>query len=178
MIFARQHYSLFIYSLVSVMLMGCATTTPQNRLADKRKRTITTDRIYSQPNVYSQPSERQYSENNKRQYQVFKKNKRAPSKSGIVAGMPSEPGKCYGKCLIQDQYTTVIETVTTYPDAEDAEFKTEVIELQPAFTKWVKKKADRNCMSADLNDCLVWCLVEIAAGDEDGQKADQSRRSW
>jgi hypothetical protein len=27
-------------------------------------------------------------------------------------------------------------------------------------TKWVKKAADRNCLSADPNDCLVWCLVE------------------
>ena len=27
------------------------------------------------------------------------------------AGMPSEPGKCYAKCLIQDQYETVTEQV-------------------------------------------------------------------
>lgn len=26
--------------------------------------------------------------------------------------------------------------------------------------KWVKKMADKNCLSADPNDCLVWCLVE------------------
>jgi len=26
-------------------------------------------------------------------------------------GMPSEPGKCYAKCLIQDQYETVTEQV-------------------------------------------------------------------
>lgn len=30
-------------------------------------------------------------------------------------------------------------------------------------TKWEKKKADRNCLSADPNDCMVWCLVEIPA---------------
>ncbi len=30
-------------------------------------------------------------------------------------------------------------------------------------TKWVKKKAERNCLSSDPNDCLVWCLVEIPA---------------
>lgn len=29
-----------------------------------------------------------------------------------------------------------------------------------AGTKWVKQKADRNCLSADPNDCLVWCLIE------------------
>ncbi len=26
--------------------------------------------------------------------------------------------------------------------------------------KWVKKSADKNCLSADPKDCLVWCLVE------------------
>ncbi len=26
--------------------------------------------------------------------------------------------------------------------------------------KWVKKKADQNCLSANPEDCLVWCLVE------------------
>lgn len=29
-----------------------------------------------------------------------------------------------------------------------------------AGQKWVRKSADRNCLSADPNDCLVWCLVE------------------
>ena len=31
----------------------------------------------------------------------------------------------------------------------------------PAGQEWVKKIADKNCMSADPEDCLVWCLVEI-----------------
>ncbi len=30
-----------------------------------------------------------------------------------------------------------------------------------ASSKWVKKAADRNCLSANPEDCLVWCLVEI-----------------
>ena len=29
--------------------------------------------------------------------------------------------------------------------------------------KWVKKNTDRNCLSADPNNCLVWCLVAIPA---------------
>ncbi len=37
------------------------------------------------------------------------------------------------------------------------------VETSPAATKWVKKKADANCLSADPDDCLVWCLVEIPA---------------
>ncbi len=43
------------------------------------------------------------------------------------------------------------------------ETQTEQIETAPASTKWVKKKADKNCLSADPNDCLVWCLVETPA---------------
>lgn len=27
--------------------------------------------------------------------------------------------------------------------------------------KWVKKRADKNCLSKDPNDCMVWSLVEI-----------------
>ena len=41
--------------------------------------------------------------------------------------------------------------------------QTEQMEVSPATTKWVKKKADRNCLSADPEDCLVWCLVEVPA---------------
>lgn len=43
------------------------------------------------------------------------------------------------------------------------ETQTEQIEVSPASTKWVKRKADKNCLSADPNDCLVWCLVETPA---------------
>jgi len=43
------------------------------------------------------------------------------------------------------------------------ETMTEQIETSPASTKWVKKKADRNCLSANPEDCLVWCLVEVPA---------------
>lgn len=40
---------------------------------------------------------------------------------------------------------------------------TEGVETKPATTKWVKKQADANCLSADPNDCIVWCLVETPA---------------
>jgi hypothetical protein len=62
---------------------------------------------------------------------------------------------------------------------------TETIETAPASTKWVKKKADKNCLSANPDDCLVWCLVEtpaqfktvtkkIARGCADGYTADSN----
>lgn len=43
------------------------------------------------------------------------------------------------------------------------ETMTERVEVSPASTKWVKRKADRNCLSANPDDCLVWCLVEVPA---------------
>lgn len=151
----------------------------------------------------------------------------------------AEPGKCYAKCMIPDQYETttnevlvkqatqrleispaqyetveeqieskaaasrlevipaVYETVTDKIEIKPASFRlepvpavyetvtekiqvsaekislaevpgtyettTEQIEISPAATKWVKRKGDRNCLSQDPNDCLVWCLVEVAA---------------
>jgi len=41
--------------------------------------------------------------------------------------------------------------------------ETEEILVSPASQKWVKKKADPSCLSADPDACLVWCLVEVAA---------------
>ena len=35
--------------------------------------------------------------------------------------------------------------------------------LVPGHTKWVKKLADKNCVSPKIEDCLVWCLENIQA---------------
>ena len=43
------------------------------------------------------------------------------------------------------------------------DYKFELEEITPASTGWEKKRADRNCLSADPNDCLVWYQVEIPA---------------
>lgn len=50
-------------------------------------------------------------------------------------------------------------------NGDDEGIQTEelIIESTKATTKWIKKKANRNCRSADPNDCLVWCLVEVPA---------------
>lgn len=34
---------------------------------------------------------------------------------------------------------------------------------QPKTMRWIKKKADKNCLSANQEDCLVWCQVEVPA---------------
>lgn len=78
-------------------------------------------------------------------------------------------GNCYAKCMMPDLYKTNYEAYPVYTgniNSEDVETKTIDLELQPASTKWVKKKADKNCVSPDPNDCLVWCLVQVPAVTE------------
>jgi len=48
----------------------------------------------------------------------------------------------------------------------------ERIEIRPAGTKWIRKKADRNCLGADPDDCFVWCLVEVPAQYQDIYKKE------
>ncbi|MGB1205124.1 MAG: peptidoglycan-binding domain-containing protein [Chitinophagales bacterium] len=40
---------------------------------------------------------------------------------------------------------------------------TEQVLISPASTKWVKGRADRNCLSEDPDKCKVWCLTEVPA---------------
>jgi len=87
-----------------------------------------------------------------------------PEKSS-PKGMPNEPGKCYARCLIQDEFVSNdADTIGVFgiDEAIPEEYYKEV-KIRPASTKWVKKKADKNCLSADPNDCLVWCLQETPA---------------
>ena len=60
-------------------------------------------------------------------------------------------------------YYTSIESVELERVPMEYETTTERVEVSPASTKWVKRKADRNCLSANPDDCLVWCLVEVPA---------------
>jgi len=58
---------------------------------------------------------------------------------------------------IADAYTVIEKMPMQY------ETTTERIETSPATTRWEKKRADKNCLSANPDDCLVWCVVEIPA---------------
>jgi len=78
----------------------------------------------------------------------------------------SNPDKCYAKCLITSS-EEIEEHEEAYPiyigdQPESVELETITITLNEgeARSKWVKKRADKNCLSADPNDCMVWCLVE------------------
>lgn len=103
----------------------------------------------------------------------------------------AEPGKCYARCFIADQfefkeemvidkpvsyrtqtipakYRTVFDTVTTraasirYVEVPAVyENITEEIMVSPASEKWVKSTADAGCLSANPADCQVMCLQQV-----------------
>lgn len=105
----------------------------------------------------------------------------------------AEPGKCYARCYIPDQfefvesevmdkpssyktqvvpavYETVFDTVIVSPErvkveVVPAEYENiiEDIMVAPATTRWEKGKGDANCLSNDPKDCQVICLKEIPA---------------
>jgi|GEM_PF-2178863 len=69
---------------------------------------------------------------------------------------------CEAKCLISGDYLNRFQVFNEVDGSANVEETVETTMMTiPAHTKWVKKKADRNCHSSDPNDCLVWCLVEV-----------------
>lgn len=119
----------------------------------------------------------------------------AVTKPSSTSEMPpnAEPGKCYARCMVADQYEFKEEQVidkpasvkmktipATYKTVYDtvvvkAAYKKQVVTpavydtlseevvLKAATTKWVSKTADAECLSADPKDCQVMCLVEVPA---------------
>lgn len=105
----------------------------------------------------------------------------------------AEPGKCYAKCIMPDVYETreeqvlvkeksyqmeiipadfkeVYDTIVIKPASKkiievpaEYEIVEERVKVADATTKWVKGKADKNCLSADPDDCRILCLVEVPA---------------
>ncbi len=72
--------------------------------------------------------------------------------------------------IIPAVYETKTETMLVKPESERLEplqhkyeTKSEQKEVAPATTKWVKKRGSESCLSANPDDCLVWCLVEVPA---------------
>lgn len=74
-----------------------------------------------------------------------------------------EPGKCYAKALILPIYDIYEEEFPVYIGDEPEKIDLDTIELvlQAETTKWEKRKANRNCLSKNPEDCLVWCLIEV-----------------
>lgn len=81
---------------------------------------------------------------------------------GPPPGMPHEPGKCYAKSFIEDVYEiSTIEFVEYRGDSRYENVEIEEVEISAPSTTWEKRKADKNCLSENPNDCYVWCLIEI-----------------
>lgn len=66
-----------------------------------------------------------------------------------------------------EQVMEPVELEPTYLELEvipeKYETVVEQIEVRPASTRWVRKKPDRECLSANPDDCFVWCMVEVPA---------------
>lgn len=79
-------------------------------------------------------------------------------------GKPTGQG-CYAKCLIPNEYSDIRMPILYYTgdDYNDPNVKSVSIQLEEASSEWVKKRADKNCLSSNPEDCLVWCLVEKPA---------------
>ena len=73
---------------------------------------------------------------------------------------PMPPGpECYVKCLTSISYgNDIIEY--TGNDFDDTNVTKARIIVKEADSKWVKKKDDKDCLSANPEDCMVWCLVK------------------
>jgi hypothetical protein len=67
-------------------------------------------------------------------------------------------------CNVIDQKK--LNTIKQAPDdvyihGDSITFKAKTVETYEITTKWEKRSADRNCISNNPDDCLVWCLAEI-----------------
>lgn len=87
-------------------------------------------------------------------------------RSSISGPANPKPGSCYAKCLMPDQVSSNSQLLAVFTGDEafeDVELETREITISPARQKWEKKAIERDCLSADPNDCLVWCQVEVPA---------------
>lgn len=134
---------IFSTFLVLCILISSCTWLKEHEYEDNNRRTLDFDREYR-----SRSTSQKYSN----------------GAGAPESGMPSEPGKCYAKCLIQDLYeldSTYIYEYTGVTPSEVSGVEYQTLKTAPASTKWVKKKADKNCNSANPHDCLIWCLVDV-----------------
>ncbi len=84
------------------------------------------------------------------------------------ARMTYEAGKCYAKCLMQDQYEDKEFTIIEYTGHDYTNpYVIEItIVISEELLKWVKVK-DANCLSNKPDDCLVWSMKTMPEISED-----------
>jgi hypothetical protein len=92
----------------------------------------------------------------------------SPDYSNWVAGKPNQDGDCIVSDFIGRQVDTTWTQFPVYTGKDpNAPLKTDRFKTGAMLTKWVKKKADGNCLSANPDDCLVWCLVETGPAESE-----------
>lgn len=75
-----------------------------------------------------------------------------------------ENGKCYAKCTLVDKVEVVGQTYPVFTGRGPTQVDLDTLQwTEEAHTEWVKKRAEPNCRSANPEDCLIWCLVQVPA---------------
>lgn len=123
-------FKLFFFLLVCQVCIRCAINPPKNYQSDKDKQL------------------------NK----LIRFEELSPEERPIFA----REGMCFKRFEIaQKALLTPVDYAIYTGDVEQEEVELDTILLivKEPGRKWVKKKADRNCLSSDPEDCLVWCLV-------------------
>lgn len=82
-----------------------------------------------------------------------------------VSNLTPELGKCYAKCIMPNEYAQVQKTFAVFTGNSSDNVAVEELEIISSSAKqeWVKKKIEGACLSANPEDCKVWCLVETPA---------------
>lgn len=71
--------------------------------------------------------------------------------------IPAVYGTETQQVVVKEASKRLVKVPAVYEDT------TEKIEVSPATTRWEKGKATAACLSANPDDCRVWCLVEVPA---------------
>lgn len=70
---------------------------------------------------------------------------------------PAQKGARYQDVMIQEECVEI--EVSEYIWTTTTNWQ----QVAPARTKWVRRPGDENCLSANPEDCMVWCEIEVPA---------------
>jgi outer membrane protein OmpA-like peptidoglycan-associated protein len=93
-----------------------------------------------------------------------RQSRRAARSGGGSLPFNPDPNKCYVRCVIPDEYETVIDSVFTYAEEEALLYphKEKRFVTQEEFKRWESTRLE-DCESENPNDCQVLCLKTYPA---------------
>lgn len=77
--------------------------------------------------------------------------------------------KCYGQCKKPIYYIDTVKNYYVYTGdstKENVKLVEIILKDQPKKEIWVQKMNNKNCLSQNPNDCMVWCLETVPAVKE------------